>query len=1168
MRMERMIAELPEMKAWLSQPNDQRLLVVGMNGSLKILGLEALLDEKQQPMIVYVSNDYHARQLVDEWESFSKYPIHLFPVNDVFSAEMAISSPENMVDRIRALDFLQSGAIGAVVTTVAGATHYLPTVKQWQEAHVTFQTGKAYEHDALLKQLQMMGYHREPQVEKPGDYSVRGSLIDIFPLTFDHPIRLDFFDTELDTIRYFDEMTQRSIVTVEDVVIPPASDLILTEAQYEHASQTLEKELAKAHDANMDDLTYMENIYQQWLNGVDEEAQRFVSYFYKAPQTIQDYAAPNIYTVVDDVSRLYEMERQLDQEIGEWQVQQLDERHLLHEVPVKASMRDVIKKLKQATFLAVLQKGMGNMKFDAIASIQYQTMQQFFGQLPLLKTELDRYIARKQTVILTVSNEEKRQKLNELLEEMEMTAVLTDADHIQFGEIQMIVHSLQHGFMLPDSNVAVITEREIFESVQKKRRRRRSPQMSNAERLKSYNELQPGDYVVHVNHGIGKYIGMETIDTAGVHQDYMTILYRNDDKLFIPVTQLNLIQKYVAQDGTTPRLNTLNGKEWHKTKQKVASQIEDIADDLINLYAAREAEKGFAFSPDGELQREFEDAFPYVETEDQLRSAEEIKRDMEKDRPMDRLLVGDVGFGKTEVALRAVFKAVADHKQVAFLVPTTILAQQHFETMKRRFADFPVNIGILNRFCTTKEKNETLEALAEGKLDVIVGTHRILSKDVKFNNLGLLVIDEEQRFGVKHKERLKELKHQVDVLTLTATPIPRTLHMSMLGVRDLSVLETPPADRYPVQTYVMEYNAGAIKEATEREIARGGQVFYLYNRVDTIEEKVHELQQLMPDIRIAYAHGQMHESQLEGVLMEFLEGEYDMLVTTTIIETGVDMPNVNTLFVDHADHMGLSQLYQLRGRVGRSHRIAYAYFMYEPMKVLSESSEQKLEAIKEFTALGSGFKIAMRDLSIRGAGNLLGKQQSGFINSVGFDLYSDMLQEAIQRKRGENIKRTSDVTIRLDVDAYIPTDYLHAERLKLEMYKRIREAVDQQTLDDLEDEMIDRFGEYPDEVSYLFMIARMKVAAMHSGIQSIEQKQTKLHIALTPEASSLYRPEQYLEALNATKLKARFDPSKGYMQLIFQLHPFNTAQWIQEIWQFLQALEKEAKASGVIAHES
>lgn len=588
---------------------------------------------------------------------------------------------------------------------------------------------------------------------------------------------------------------------------------------------------------------------------------------------------------------------------------------------------------------------------------------------------------------------------------------------------------------------------------------------------------------------------METLNIGGVHKDYLNLIYQGEDKLFVPVDQLEMIQKYVGSEGKAPRLHKLGGTEWKRVKSKVKASVQDIADDLIKLYAEREAEKGYAFTPDSEMQREFEDAFPYQETDDQIRSIKEIKKDMERPRPMDRLLVGDVGYGKTEVALRAAFKAIMDGKQVAFLVPTTILAQQHYETMKERFQGFPIEVGLLSRFRTKKQQNETLEGLKKGTVDIVVGTHRLLSKDVVYSDLGFLVVDEEQRFGVTHKEKIKTIRAKIDVLTLTATPIPRTLHMSMLGVRDLSVIETPPANRFPVQTYVAERNNVMIREAIERELAREGQVYYLYNRVESIVQKADEISALVPDARVAFAHGQMTETELESVIVSFLEGEYDVLVTTTIIETGVDIPNVNTLFVQDADRMGLSQLYQLRGRVGRSNRIAYAYFMYQKDKVLREEAEKRLQAIKEFTELGSGFKIAMRDLSIRGAGNILGAQQHGFIDSVGFDLYSQMLKEAIEARQPseERKERVPTVEIDLELDAYIPEYYISDGRQKIEMYKRFRSITERDELEELQADLIDRFGDYPDEVEYLVTITELKIAALIVGVESVKQEPKKSH---------------------------------------------------------------------------
>jgi transcription-repair coupling factor (superfamily II helicase) len=732
-------------------------------------------------------------------------------------------------------------------------------------------------------------------------------------------------------------------------------------------------------------------------------------------------------------------------------------------------------------------------------TVSCKPMQQFHGQMHLLKNEMDRWREGRYRVFLIADGNERMQKVQSILKDYDMEADLSEGAS-DSGRVQIIDGDLSAGFELPLHRIAVITDAELFKG--KPKRRARPQKMSNAERIKSYSEIKPGDYIVHAHHGIGRYKKLETLEVSGIFKDYLHIEYRGTDKLFVPTDQIDLIQKYIASGEKEPTLHKLGGAAWKRTKSKVSAAVKDIADDLIKLYAERESEEGHAFAKDDDMQRSFENAFPYDETEDQLRSIKEIKEDMERLRPMDRLLCGDVGYGKTEVAIRAAFKAVLDGKQVAFLVPTTILAQQHYETMKERFSGFPVEVSLMNRFRTKKEQTATLKGLKAGTVDIVIGTHRLLSKDVVYRDLGLLVVDEEQRFGVTHKERLKQLKTNVDVLTLTATPIPRTLHMSMLGVRDLSVIETPPANRFPVQTYVMEHNFALVREAIEREMGRGGQVFYLYNRVEDMTKKVEEIKQLVPEARVGFANGQMGEAALESTILSFLEGEYDVLVTTTIIETGIDIPNVNTLIVHDADRMGLSQLYQLRGRVGRSNRVAYGYFLYQRDKVLTEVAESRLQAIKEFTELGSGFKIAMRDLSIRGAGNLLGSQQHGFIDSVGFDLYSQMLQEAIEEKQTGIVKADiPDVEISLQMNAYIPDDYIHDGFQKIQMYKRVKAVESDEDYSELVDEMIDRFGDLPLEVDILLRISRIKAWAKTSGVESIKKQQSKIVIKLTAEGT-------------------------------------------------------------------
>lgn len=1153
-----------------------RQLITGLAGSAKTLVMTSGFKEKNKKIVVAVPNLYYGNQLVEDFRNIlSDEEVYLFPVDEVLSAEMAFSSPEARAERVAALNFLLTDQAGIIVVPVAGLRKYLPSKQTWQQAQLHWEIGGEIELDTLAQQLVLMGYERQSLVGKPGDFSIRGSIVDVYPLNAEYPVRAELFDIEIDSLRYFEADTQRSVGAIESVTLSPMTDLVFSKEDLNHGEKELTKALVKrmaiAKDTTEKEFLqdYFGQLSTSWSQGIPTDtAHYYTDFLYENKTTLLDYLSEDSLIFIDDYARILEAEREIIREENEWQVLKLEEMRVFPEQTFGLEFHEQVRKMTFATtFFSLFQKGMGNLRFQAIHNFQYRSMQQFFGQMPLLKTEMDRWQKQDQTVVVFVPTKERSQKVEELFRDFDISSVTASEEKLIEGKIQIVEGSLQSGFELPVEKIVAITEKEIFHTTTKKRARRQT--VSNAERLKSYSDLKNGDYVVHANHGIGKYIGMQTLEVDGVHQDYITILYQNDDKLFIPVTQLNLIQKFVASEAKSPKVNKLGGSEWSKTKRKVSSKIEDIADDLIQLYASRESEKGYAFPPDDAYQKEFEDAFPYSETDDQLRSTAEIKHDMEKTRPMDRLLVGDVGYGKTEVALRAAFKAINNNKQVAFLVPTTILAQQHYETMLDRFEGFPVEVGLLSRFRTKKQQNETIEKIKHGQVDIVVGTHRLLSQDVKFSDLGLLVIDEEQRFGVKHKERLKQLRAQVDVLTLTATPIPRTLHMSMLGVRDLSVIETPPENRYPIQTYVMENNPGAIREAIEREMARDGQVFYLYNRVDTIEQKVEEIQALVPDARIAYAHGQMTEVQLENTLFDFIERQYDVLVTTTIIETGVDIPNANTLFVENADYMGLSTLYQLRGRVGRSNRVAYAYFMYEQQKILNEVSEKRLEAIKDFTELGSGFKIAMRDLSIRGAGNLLGAQQHGFIDSVGFDMYSQMLSEAVARKQGKNIQdQKTSVEIDLGIDAYLPTSYISDERQKIEIYKRIRQLENMDMYDELESDLLDRFGEYPDEVAHLLTTGQIKMDGDRALLETIRKRQQEITFTLSKIGTKTYSVEQLFEALAQTQLKADLAVENEKMSVRLKVpKDMKEAAWLQEVASFTTALRQEKYKTAAVEEE-
>lgn len=1139
----------------------QRQLVTGLNGSAETLFIASLLHEQQRSLIYVTDTLYHAGQLVDDLANLlADDELFEFPVEELLAAEVATSSPEYRSARIDALRALQSERPVVIVTALSGLRRFLPAPDNFAAARFTVKVGDDFDLEDLQQRLFAMGYAHQKLVAGPGDFAVRGSIVDIYPLAADYPVRLDFFDTEIDSLRYFDPATQRSIENVDQVEVLPATDFILTAAERTAGAAALTTELTKqVAKLDADATTTLNDQVQPLIDGlkkgsVDPQLMEFADYLFPEHHQLLDYLPANGVALFGDYSRLQDAERQLLEDEANWATDKLAHHQIFTQQVFGGELRPIVKNDAHAQImLALFQKGMGSLRFQAVTNVATRAMQQFFSQMPVMKTEIDRWHKQKQTIVLLVQDEERLAKIERTLDDFEIKVVMTKSANLQAGLTQLVPERLRTGFELPEASLVVITEAEMFQKVTKKRPRRQT--MANAERLKSYTDLKPGDYVVHVNHGIGKFIGMQTLTVDGVHQDYMTIDYQDNAQLFIPVTQLNLIQKYVSSEDKKPRINKLGGSEWAKTKSKVAAKIEDIADELVDLYAKRAAEKGFAFPVDDSLQTDFENDFPYAETPDQLRTIDEVKHDMEKPRPMDRLLVGDVGYGKTEVALRAAFKAVEAGKQVAFLVPTTILAQQHYDTMINRFEGYPINVEMFSRFRTTKQIHQSIKDLESGQLDIVVGTHRLLSQDVKFKNLGLVLVDEEQRFGVKHKERLKQLKANVDVLTLTATPIPRTLHMSMLGVRDLSVIETPPANRFPIQTYVMEQNAGAIQDGIRREMQRGGQVFYLHNRVGDIEKTVSQIQALVPETRVGYIHGKMTEAQLEGVLFDFLRGDYDVLVTTTIIETGIDIPNANTLFVENADRMGLSQLYQLRGRIGRSNRVAYAYFTYKPNKVLTEVSEKRLEAIKDFTELGSGFKIAMRDLSIRGAGNLLGKQQHGFINSVGYDLYTQMLSEAVAKKRGKHTQPKTDTTVELGVEAYLPSDYIEDEQQKIEMYKRIRQLENDDEVSEIQADLIDRFGEYPDAVSQLLTIGQLKLAADLALVDKIRRVNGDVFVTISKRGTNILGGEDVFKALAATKLKATVGINDDRLHVKLVLQPNMTVNdWLPQVQQFMAAL--------------
>ncbi|WP_246125709.1 transcription-repair coupling factor [Alkalicoccus halolimnae] len=1169
-----------DIKTITAEEGDQ--LVTGVTGSARALLLASMYRQGGESQLVVAHNLLQAQKLYDDLATLvGEEEVFLYPVNELISAEAAVASPELRGQRMEALNHWAHGKKGIIITPAAGMRRLLPPPEMWKDAQLTMKTGTDIDLDSFLSKLVTLGFHRQDMVGAPGDFSVRGGIIDLYPLTEAYPLRIELFDTEIDSLRFFDVETQRSLRQVEEISIGPAREILLREEDYERGAQALEQALSRSL-ASIKDAGVKEKLSDYVGEEIDKLQQRtpfdamykYMSLLYAKSYTLTDYLPARASIIIDEPSRVIETVESLDREESDWYMTMLSQGAVTRDLKLSISWEEMMETSARKLYFSLFSRQIPGASLSSTTNLQTKSMQQFHGQMNLLKTELQRWKEAGYAVTFTCEAEDRAERLQRILQDYEMEAAIvsSDAEPVE-GQAQIITVPLNSGFELPFHKQIVLTEEEVF-SKKAPKKPKRTQKLSNAERIKSYSELKVGDWVVHVNHGIGKYLGIETLKVGDIHKDYMHISYAGNDKLYVPVDQIDQVQKYIGSEEKDPKLYALGGSDWKKVKRKVHSSVQDIADDLIKLYAERENSKGFAFSRDGHEQREFEAAFPYPETPDQLRAIEEIKEDMERERPMDRLLCGDVGYGKTEVALRAAFKALMDGKQVAILVPTTILAQQHYETIRERFQDFPVNTALLSRFRTRKQVKETSAELQKGSVDIVVGTHRLLSKDIKFKDLGLLVVDEEQRFGVTHKEKIKQLKANVDVLTLTATPIPRTLHMSMLGVRDLSVIETPPENRFPVQTYVVEYNEALTREAIEREMARGGQVYFLYNRVEDIESMADRVSMLVPDANVRFAHGRMTETELESVMIDFLEGETDVLVTTTIIETGVDIPNVNTLLIHNADRMGLSQLYQLRGRVGRSNRIAYAYFTHQRDKVLTEIAEQRLQSMKEFTELGSGFKIAMRDLSIRGAGNLLGAEQHGFIASVGFDLYSQMLKEAIDERKEEfdqkagkapKPEKQPDIELDIKVDAYIPESYIPDSKQKIDMYKRFKSLTSLKDVSDLQDEMIDRFGEYPEEVDYLFSASKIKLYAKEHKLDSIAEKNNECKAILSEESTNQIDGSKLFTIVNKLSSKMSLSMEGSKIAIHIKTKSLSDGEYLDLLHGVLARLEEVRKDARVNA---
>lgn len=1066
--------------------------IYGLAGSQKYALIASCYQKSPRITIILTPN----QESIDNWYSdltslLPDTPILELPIVDVSNVSAEAKSMELKARRMQVLGQLMRKDPAIILVSAQAAMQKDMSRQDFENSSLQIELSKEYDHDNLLKQLVALGYENVDKVTHIGQFSARGGIVDIYPINSNNPVRIEFFDNEIDSIREFDVDTQRSVKNISKCNILP---------------------LMRTDNTGTPDL---------FLNYLGESSTIILDEPLHVKEEITDAIREN-----PEIKNL----------VYDW-----------NEIIHGAKKHNLI-------FTSLMMQRIPDTDPQNLISVAVKSTAPFQRQFNLLCEELKNWLEQKNRILICLSDREKITYLQDILTQNHIP-VSHEQNPTTLSEqmVTFTVGSLLNGFELPQSRFVLITEKDIMGRQKKKLRTRAAK--SDANKISHFRDINIGDYVVHVNHGIGKYMGVKTLTIGNVHRDYLQIKYSGTDKLFVPTDQVHLIQKYIGPEGDVPRLSKMNGTSWKKAKAKAKASVENIAKDLIKLYAERKNGKGFAFAPDTPWQREFEEAFPYEETPDQLRAIREIKADMEKPEPMDRLLCGDVGFGKTEVAIRAAFKAVMNNKQVAILVPTTVLVQQHYQTFTNRFEHFGPKVGIICRFNSPKEQKKTLEELATGQIDVLIGTHAILnSKRVKFKDLGLLIVDEEQRFGVKQKEKIKRISKNIDVLALSATPIPRTLHMSLVGARDMSVIETPPQERFPIQTYVIENNDTIIRDAIIREIRRGGQIYFIYNRVETIEKMFLHLSALVPEAKICIAHGQMTEEELERSMLNFYEGKYDVLLATSIVENGLDVSNANTIIIYNADFFGLSQLYQMRGRVGRSTKMAFAYFIYQKDKILSETAEKRLQAIKEFAELGSGFKIAMRDLEIRGAGDLLGAQQHGHISSVGFEMYCHLLEEAVETlQTGEKPKEIIEPVIEIKTDAYLDGGYIFDATNKIEIYQRIAAIRNEDHAKHLEEELIDRFGPLTEPVKKLMQVARIKNYARDLGIKAISEKPAFVEFEFIPEPN--------IKSENMIALKEMFGnllkliPKQNLIQV--KITPLNKDKLLNLIMRMLKVLAGE-----------
>ena len=1108
--------------------------------------LSAINQYNKKPILLITYNEIQAKQILEIIENFEKEKAVLFPKKEIVTYDFVAESKDLPYERIETLNKIKDKKNLIVVTTIEALMQKLPPKEILFKNILEFKVGDIYNLDELKKTLVNLGYSRCEFIEGRGQFSVRGGIVDI-SINETLGVRIEFWGDEVDSIRNFNITSQRSINTLDKIKIYPAHEFVL-----DNSIEEICKKITKKLTEEKQEEILEQDIEQIKAGNYISKIDKYFNEFYDKQSTLLEYLNDNYLIILDEISKIEARQRNILQDNSNLIKNLIEKEKIIPEALENITSIDLNQLENEKSVIYFEKQDIVTNRQAEKYTFNYRQINYYKSEIENLFEDIKRWNKEQKSIYVMVSTKEKAKKLKEILEKEEIvctidekldkTIIVKSTEKI----VTITIGKLPNGFENFEINQVVVSADELIEG--KKKKTFANKAYKEGEKV-VFADLKIGDYVVHKNYGIGIFVGVNTITADGTTKDYIKLKYKNDAILYVPTSQLDSIRKYVGGDAINPPINSLGSKDWIKTKEKVKKNLRAVAKELIELYAKREKAKGYAFSKDTPWQSQFENSFPYQETDDQLRCIEEVKKDMENQRPMDRLLCGDVGYGKTEVAIRAAFKAVMDHKQVAYLVPTTVLAQQQYEEFRDRMAEFPIKVDILNRFKSKKYQDEVVKKLKLGEVDIVIGTHRMLSKDVEFKDIGLLIIDEEHRFGVKAKEKIKEYKSNIDVLTMTATPIPRTMHMSIVGIRDMSVIYEPPHNRKPVQTYVLEYDQEVIKEAITKELERDGQVFYIYNRVDTIQKKADEISRLVPEAKVSYAHGQMSGNQIEEIMQDFIDKKSNVLVCTTILESGIDIANANTIIVENADRMGLAALYQIRGRVGRSDRQAYAYITYRKDKMLSEEADKRLKAIKEFTEFGSGFKIAMRDLEIRGAGSLLGEIQSGHLEQVGYDTYCNLLDEVVKEMQGTEIEPDIDIQIDLNVTSYIPDEYIEDSAQKIEIYQNIALCRKEEDIQNVVDEIIDRFGNMPAELENLLDIARIKYLAKPFSISKIASKRTA--VVFTFEQSKYEIDLQKL--LKTYKNRIKFSPGIKTM-ITLEIGTTNERQILNDVTEFLKQL--------------